>query len=867
MKSWALCLFGLAGACADVDGYAAGVCGNNVLEPEVGEDCDLIPDDVLGNDLACGPPDGSAQQCRYICEGAECPRGWACEDDGICRPPSGRFEADEEPALLVGGQEIAVRNVDGDEAAELVVRLEGDVFVFGLEDDRFSEMFSLSLAAVRGELSFADVDGDELEDVLVPAASGVLDPAAVPAVHVLRSDAERLVSAIVPQQRLPERTVAATGVAITPGGPEVLLRATQDDDDRFSVVVREESCRQPGPAASLMLAEASAAAPLPPMLSGFPFATTAPVALVPNPNAAELFVVQLQRTCAPDACDPVSPVGVPCVTTLELAQTIELPGRVDPAGCVWIDADVDGDDDVLCNIEGDRLALAVNAADRFEPASIAEGLASDLAKLPQTQQRGCAPIARVLAAGDLDADGRDDLVTPHGVFLGGPDGFDRAFARVLGDAWGESVAGDFDRDGRLELVSTVLAADRGCASVRLESLRETQGAYNDVLIRDAAPPSTLRTGDFDGDGIDDVAAVEQASQGVRVSVFFGDTKEPLEDKVSLGSFATVDTIAAVRDRGGTSVNEDLVTDLAIVSGGGQWLTVATGTTSRSMLAPLRFAGQGETGQDRVVALAGRLVPGDDEQLRPPDLLTIAAGHAWLLRDDDVHHGRDPIDLGLDAFGLETGCSRWQVEAADAPALVVAVDGHQSAVSGLAQRCVSSGGSNVVVARVQGSRDAPRWASTASASAHGAHSPTSVHVFDFDDSGLPDVVVHFATTSQDGPGTVQWWRDPVVGGDSPPAALVSLAPEVEVWAATPINVDAQDDLELALLTPQGIRLLDFDAQGEPAVTLSMPVVSLPSVPDPDARRDLVAGDINADGIEDLVLVLGDGIWLLPAELRP
>ena len=111
-------------ACADIRVDPIGECGNNVVEHEIGEDCDLIVDADLGEGLVCGPPDGSPTACRYLCAGdAICPSGWACFDDGICRYPTMLFEEEEEPRLIVRADQIEVAPFSGEDHDEIAARL------------------------------------------------------------------------------------------------------------------------------------------------------------------------------------------------------------------------------------------------------------------------------------------------------------------------------------------------------------------------------------------------------------------------------------------------------------------------------------------------------------------------------------------------------------------------------------------------------------------------------------------------------------------------------------------------------------------------------------------------------------------------
>ena len=188
-----------ASTCADLPYLEPGTCGDRVVEREAGEDCDLLVDPSLGDDLVCGPPDGSAQQCRYVCDGAECPEGWKCEDDGICRAPAGSFEVPDEPLTLVAADEVLLADLAEDERDELVARSGGELTILSDEDEGYLRVAELSLEHVRSRVSFADIDDDDYEDLIVVTGSSANSEAATLGVHVLRSDGERLTSTVAPQ--------------------------------------------------------------------------------------------------------------------------------------------------------------------------------------------------------------------------------------------------------------------------------------------------------------------------------------------------------------------------------------------------------------------------------------------------------------------------------------------------------------------------------------------------------------------------------------------------------------------------------------------------------------------------------------------
>src|SRR5437588_7456632 len=106
----------LALACADLKPLARDVCGNGIVEPDHGEDCDLYP---AGR---CGQP-GATAQCRYLCSNGPsamaCPGDFGCGADGVCRRASGDYEfgpviRQDPTQRLVGG------DFDGDGRPDLV---------------------------------------------------------------------------------------------------------------------------------------------------------------------------------------------------------------------------------------------------------------------------------------------------------------------------------------------------------------------------------------------------------------------------------------------------------------------------------------------------------------------------------------------------------------------------------------------------------------------------------------------------------------------------------------------------------------------------------------------------------------------------
>ncbi len=880
MAFWVVALAGL-GACADIDRIAPGDCGNNVVEFDAGEDCDTIVDDSLGPDLACGVADGSAQQCRYLCDGSECPLGWACEDDGICRAPSGEFEVEDEPVAVIRADQILLADLAGESTAELVARQGGALVVFAVEDEAFAQQLDLSLDHVRGPMFAHDIDRDQYADLLVPAASRFSDAHAQPRIHGLRSDQERLTTAIVPRisvgdvaQGL-ERVLWAQGVAAGPQGlaeVPVLLGTGQAG---LIALVPEPSCAEPASSAVLALPSLDPTALLQPTAARIE-PGAAPMVALPTLGQSTVAVLSVARECAPGLCTPITPAATTCVTSLTITDALEFPGPLSAAGCVVFDADADADLDLACHLEDGRIAVAL--AERGQWASPAPAPALEArTDVEPRQPRGCDASHRILAVGDLDEDGDADLVTPHGVYFNDPTGLRRVYTRPLGDAWGQAVVGDFDGDGAAELVVSTRSAQADCDVTRLSRLQRKGDAYTATPIRNVSNPRELAVGDFDGDGLSDLAAVE-TSLDARDSalVLYGDTKEALEEKASVGTFDGISGLAVLRSRLATDLNEDLLDDLLISSENGEQLTWATGASERSLLAPLSLPVTPDTTAGLVpwAAMAGTLVPSEDtEETDPPvaDLFAVAGDDLWLYRGDDVHHGDAVVHLTgpqrPSAFtDFRTECALWSVARPPQPGgnLLAAVDGHPPALSdpSLPEVCdTSSPPPTLLVARF-GAGGETLQARTSSLPTM-ARSPTAVHVFDFDRSGQDDVLILLSERAGQRSGSLLLVVDPDAGQPLDPASVVDLLPAFDVVAATPIDADADFPDEIAVMTTDGLLIVDTIPGQDPPFTIGPALFDAPSEPPIGQPTQLVTGELDGDGLDDLALLWGPQLFLYPS----
>jgi hypothetical protein len=152
--------------CADLPPLELGTCGNGILDP--GEDCDT-------HDARCV---ACAWTCDRDCSDIPAPRdgrGYACGADGVCHAPGGVLAttptADQELAV----QTIFVTDIDRDRYGD-VVGLSADAIVsrFGDPTGKLEREAATVIPTVGGPIAIADLDGDNARDVLVPARDGLV---------------------------------------------------------------------------------------------------------------------------------------------------------------------------------------------------------------------------------------------------------------------------------------------------------------------------------------------------------------------------------------------------------------------------------------------------------------------------------------------------------------------------------------------------------------------------------------------------------------------------------------------------------------------------------------------------------------------
>lgn len=476
-------------SCTSFPAIEPGECGNQVLD--AGEDCDtFVPKSLPGGECL---PRGGPDECRFDCsrnadgKRKPCPSGMGCTPDGVCRRVDEGFQWVGRVSNDVGFS-LDVLDFDADGHREVLStdapdRLSYARFSLHYFDDDANLVETRRFPRVTSRPLPRDLNGDGRTDLVlsngrIGMLPGRADREWVPATfssYVLEG---------------PELHVVPVSTAFVSDSFALVAITTIEDTPGLYVPNGRGALtftRRLGGAFSRMLTPAAAD-----LIEGRD-----------SPCDEVVLAFRGQRSCAIlDVCE-ISEQE----TDWNLAwratpreQTVRLPGDATLAAPP-VAADVDGDGhlDLLLS-DGVRAYLARGDGARLEP----EATPLRVPVVPE----GFAELGTLLAAGDVTGDGIADFVLPRGVLGSRRSLVDDSigyvpFSANSGEDWTLAQVVDLNGNGRPDVV----AAHAGSPGITFLSSSATFFQV-ESRIDTAGPVRLLAAGDYDGDGINDLAFVQ-----------------------------------------------------------------------------------------------------------------------------------------------------------------------------------------------------------------------------------------------------------------------------------------------------------------------------------------------------------------------
>jgi hypothetical protein len=498
----------LQSSCLLLPGYQESGCGDSILGVE--EDCDGRHDPAGGTcgdpaseqacHYICGGEDDVA-----------CPAGWGCGLEGRCYQPRGEFE-DPDGSALLPIRVSAVSDIDGDGYSDLLGNNDTTLSVrFSDGEGTFGDDLLMSIPRPTGPVWFAPLDQDALTDVLIPLGPALLafagqsarelDSFLFPSI-TFPASLDAAVGAVVETER----------PGLIADSEMLIIRDDADSGLALGQMAFLDTLCPNNPTDAIPLPDDHRAVELVDGPFGLTDRAIATADVDGNSTTEFVLafpgaqVVYLYTSDGAPTCPLPAPYGAMPQIPLPPGATLH---SMNP---LFTDLEGDGDLDLLLPLYDDAFRVRVAAArslgnGTFEPASILPEF-DDLG-VDFDEQR--VPLAAADLDGNKKADyvtpGGIYLAFPPQD--GGTVDQLVLVAAARQTAWLDAEIIDVNGDGALDVVAT--SPERGIDWLVNAGAVGPFARFNRFLVDTSFRPTHLRSGDFNGDQLADVIVLEELS--------------------------------------------------------------------------------------------------------------------------------------------------------------------------------------------------------------------------------------------------------------------------------------------------------------------------------------------------------------------
>jgi FG-GAP-like repeat len=848
-----LVLLALLADCASLPPIDAGVCGNDVIDP--GEDCDTFP---TAPGTTCRPPTAPVGACRLDCSTGgvkECPPGWGCGVDAICREPTGNFTRQTQ-VVAADAWRVMTGDFDGDGYSDVVARAAIDTAGYSNLRIQFYQSnpketnaalivapsTTLALAPAVASPVVQYLDNDNLSDLAFIASGGLdvmlgqadqtLAPVAYPA--YTDTNTSLLLGSVNVYGTAPTQALL-TFIAPPNVMPEVNINLGSGQQEVIAT-----GSKGPGDVAGSLVAAS--------FIEG-------------AQEACDQVVLAFSGAGTADVYSPCAFAGGKVVASMAgpIAQ-VKLPGaHVAYAGAAAGDVDGDGHQDLLIGSIEPTLNQSTYVAYGDGTGAFQDAMGNpDAASLLVVDWGGATTgIKLPIAVGDLNGDGKADFVCPDSIYVTTPVGSATPYVRAVTKStglWTDARIADMTGDG---LPDVIASANDELDAAFFAGTGTT--ILNPFTIATAGEVAALAVADFDGDLIDDAMLAQAPADPTlpqQLTIAWGQAFLPPLPPATVGEFPVISQAVPVPQSGTTA------SDLAVVAHPANAATTAIvailiGSGDRQPLAPYLLTQQGVTGAATPIAIAAGPLLGSgniDVALLAQD---VDGSFAYWLAGGT---GEAQFDSPVRSASLPTGFSPYFTAVGGAP--------HDDALMG-SGAIGPSGAQWVVGAAPLGALETSAAIVTAQATATQPPTITAgtmpqpfpvrvspegqLDFADVDGDGNVDVVLlSGSSTSINRSLYVAWGNG--TGAFTETGALVVNQPVENPQGFSFVHADTTGLPMIAYVTRTTAVVVTLDPR--PRTILARNTVDKPT-----SASGIATGDVDGDGVDDLVEADDENVVIL------